>query len=494
MYSHLQQEQSLEAVDHDLAKTERAENPAGATVRNADQSTSSHLRTPEPRTTLQETQAADDEHDRSERRILELELMHLYSTLTYQSCVGMSSQAVTTELWQRFVPRQSWNHPFLLHGILAFAALHMAKMKQSPENADVDVSLLQFSYSSSSSFYFRKALEYQNMAFSSFHSVLQDVTQENCHAVFAFSVLTMILAIAIPQQSTCDQSVAHMTAGDNNLKFDSNNGPVSSLTPLQSIFTLFEFLKGVGSIVQLSRPWLRAGPFHLLLDKHMEYREKGGRWQSIDPDVLEELHKLKELNERLHAPSLPHCLNSDSNQVTAHSSASTFSIIEPNNAAISHLEFAFAGINAPTQSPTSVSTPLSDSLSVDTSVSTTASSTMTSTPRLTLGSGSMSQTPSVPTISVSGEEGRDQDRGHIIGWLAKAGRDYISLLRDGNPVSLLIFLHWAVLLAAMDDVAIFWWSRGSSKALVGDISQILHSRGPEWVQRTEWVRRKVGLA
>jgi hypothetical protein len=84
----------------------------------------------------------------------------------------------------------------------------------------------------------------------------------------------------------------------------------------------------------------------------------------------------------------------------------------------------------------------------------------------------------------------DIDRGHIIGWLGVAGSPFVTRLREGDPLSLLIFAHWAILL---DDLQQFWWSQNSGKVLVAEIAGVLHKRGHEWEERTRWARRKVGL-
>ncbi|KIX01520.1 uncharacterized protein Z518_09246 [Rhinocladiella mackenziei CBS 650.93] len=431
------------------------------------------------------SKAYGHDDDISAQRILELELMHHYSTSTYKSCVGVSDNTIAADIWQRFVPMQGLKHDFLLHGILAFAALHMAtKLKQSTaedasESREPDVSFLLIS-GRSPSFYFRKALEYQNMAFASFHSVLPDVTQANCDAVFAFSILTMLLAIAIPQQSaffstTTGESVVDRNnlAGKDNLDFASNPNLNMDfhLTPLQSIFTLFEFLKGVGSIVQVSREWLHGGPFRFLINRYAEYWD--WRWRLADPDVIEALCKLRELNERLNAnvtTTTPQGGNQSGNR-----RGGTSTVLEINDSAISQLEFSFAK-QGPVNTETPISTPASRSPSASAFLSASATGAV-----------------SVPTPTFTPPSSY-RDRGHIIGWLAMAGKDFISCLRDGNSVSLLIFLHWAVLLDCLDDVDIFWWSRGSGKALVKNVSEILHLRGPEWVERTAWARTKVGLA
>ena len=75
-------------------------------------------------------------------------------------------------------------------------------------------------------------------------------------------------------------------------------------------------------------------------------------------------------------------------------------------------------------------------------------------------------------------------------WLATAGPEFFTLLRSEDGLSLLIFMHWGVLLRQFNGL---WWSRNADRALVAEAARILHARGPEWVARTAWARRMVGL-
>lgn len=346
--------------------------------------------------------------------------MHHYSTSAYISCVGLRASSETVGLWQKFLPREAFKHDFLLNGILAFTALHIAKITRQPKGQiEGDKPAL---FSSSSSYYFQKALEYQNLAFGSFHGVLQNVTPENCHAAFGFSVLTMLFAIAIP-----------------GVEDGANQDPTSTKPDsIQSIFTLFEYLKGLASIIGISKDWLNAGPFRHVLNRHDEYTS--GDWRISNTDVAQALRQLTLVNDELNNAA------SGADSGTTETSSSTHAT---NQRAISHLEFCFAKQEIPSTDPATA-------------------------------------TDEAQAAAVVG----DIDRGHIIGWLGVAGSPFVARLREGDPLSLLIFAHWAILL---DDLQQFWWSENSGKVLVAEIAGVLHARGPEWEERTRWARRKVGL-
>lgn len=58
------------------------------------------------------------------RRILELELLHQWSTVTYKSYCGTVEDEYWN--WQVLVPRLAMQHDCLLHAILAMSALEIA--------------------------------------------------------------------------------------------------------------------------------------------------------------------------------------------------------------------------------------------------------------------------------------------------------------------------------------------------------------------------------
>ncbi|CZR65702.1 related to regulatory protein involved in control of sterol uptake [Phialocephala subalpina] len=182
-------------------------------------------------------------------RLLELELLHFYSTKTYQ---GFPPLSPDQNLWQVFAVEEALKFDFLMKEIFALAALHKATEK--PELALEYVS---------------HALEWQNQALALSRSALQNVTQENSGAVFIFSIMTMIFAI-VPSDSVPG---------------------VSLKNPLESILLLFEFQKGTASVADLCRKWLESGPFRWIFES-----KSPKNIISVDEDYNTALIRLKELN------------------------------------------------------------------------------------------------------------------------------------------------------------------------------------------------------
>ncbi|KAL6250143.1 hypothetical protein RBB50_002444 [Rhinocladiella similis] len=231
------------------------------------------------------------------------------------SCVGVPENVETVNAWQRFVPREALKYDFLMYGLLAFAALHIAKLTRptevKSEGTAVDVDGVgETTFSAPSSFYFQKALEYQNEAFQSFRSVLDHVTQDNCNAAFAFSVLTTILVIAVP-----------------GFEDESEKDPTNKT--MQAVFTMFEFIKGISSIINASCEWFHKGPWaHLIVHFH-EFQQR--KWVLSNPDSLQVLRQLSSLNEELNDP-------------TDLADSSRFKV---NKCAIDNLELCFARYDVP---------------------------------------------------------------------------------------------------------------------------------------------------
>ncbi|KAK2877219.1 hypothetical protein FQN49_001343 [Arthroderma sp. PD_2] len=110
----------------------------------------------------------------------DLELLHHYTTKTYQT---LSNNNEHEDIWKNIIPAEAIKHPFLMHGLLALAALHLI------ECSDPDDEGSHRRYSALAS-------KHQNLALAAFRPQLNNITPSNCNAVFAFSSLIAALAFA----------------------------------------------------------------------------------------------------------------------------------------------------------------------------------------------------------------------------------------------------------------------------------------------------------
>lgn len=147
--------------------------------------------------------------------------MHKFSTETYRSLCTKPSDY---HIWKVILPQQALTHDFLLSGILALGALHIASTLEPPAALS----------------YIDTALEYHNMAFAPYRHAIDNLTPMNCDAVFGHSVITTVIGIALPRLTASRDEGSNMT---------------------ENIVVVFELLKGVSKILNISRPWMKTRLF-----------------------------------------------------------------------------------------------------------------------------------------------------------------------------------------------------------------------------------------
>ena len=77
-------------------------------------------------------------------------------------------------------------------------------------------------------------------------------------------------------------------------------------------------------------------------------------------------------------------------------------------------------------------------------------------------------------------------------WLILVDKDFAESLKRREPFSLLILMHWAVLLHGLDgDV---WWIRHTGRDLVAELSLELRDSDPRWEIAKVWPQQKVAVA
>lgn len=147
---------------------------------------------------------------------LEIELMHQYTAFT---CLLLSNDPVLIRLWRDVVPRIALKHPFLLHGIFAVAAQHKLHEMSRPTAELVEA-----------------ATYYHLEALATYIHLLNNITEENCHALFVFSQLIVGL------------SYSHLI-------LESGSGQAL----IVGMIEIFELLKGALAIAEKASLWLNAG-------------------------------------------------------------------------------------------------------------------------------------------------------------------------------------------------------------------------------------------
>lgn len=112
----------------------------------------------------------------------DLMLMNKWTASTWRSLVDQEDKY--QEVWQTVAPTDALSNPFLMHGILALSALHLASESHDrPEKSREHRAA---------------ALRHHDQAIALFRPHLNKITAHNCHTIFGFSALLVVLSFALP--------------------------------------------------------------------------------------------------------------------------------------------------------------------------------------------------------------------------------------------------------------------------------------------------------
>ncbi|KFY83763.1 hypothetical protein V500_09928 [Pseudogymnoascus sp. VKM F-4518 (FW-2643)] len=119
--------------------------------------------------------------------LLQSQLDEIDSTLLQHyitsTSLSLTTDARTKTMWQVTVPRIASQFPFLLHGILACAALHLAYLDPG-QGRELMI----------------RGRVHQDRAMPLFRSAIESPNRDNCDAVFAFSHLLVIYSFAAERE------------------------------------------------------------------------------------------------------------------------------------------------------------------------------------------------------------------------------------------------------------------------------------------------------
>ncbi|OOQ87302.1 C6 transcription factor [Penicillium brasilianum] len=184
--------------------------------------------------------------------VRDLELMHKFATETFST---VSTSESKFHVWQIVIPRLALQYDFLMNGILALAALHIATTTESPTSLA----------------YIDTALQYHNLSFAPFRAAIDNLTPQNCEAVLAQSIVTTVIGIALPRVTAPRDDNSNMT---------------------ENILVVFELLQGVKKIIHIGRSWIKIN----LYSRQKERYESMGPTE-LDSDASAAFDRLAMLNE-----------------------------------------------------------------------------------------------------------------------------------------------------------------------------------------------------
>ncbi|PYI01681.1 hypothetical protein BO78DRAFT_473177 [Aspergillus sclerotiicarbonarius CBS 121057] len=167
----------------------------------------------------------------SQLQLLDLELLNHWHVATVQTLVHDIS---TEKVLREFVPQVALSHPFLMHSLLALSALHLSHHGPVERRHR----------------YTEAAMTHNNISLSLCTPMLNNVTPENCHALFAFACFVAMFSFAAhgPKVNPRAQSVS-------------------------DVLEVFKLVRGVASVVAQARPWIEAGGMRDLLQVGRQPRQ-----------------------------------------------------------------------------------------------------------------------------------------------------------------------------------------------------------------------------
>jgi hypothetical protein len=151
----------------------------------------------------------------------DLRLMNHYTVVTWDT---LPKGPGREKIWQLTLPEVAADYDFLMHQILAISASHIACVYPQERNS-----------------YSIQASQHQNTAIQGLRRVVPNVTEANCHAVFATASLLSIGALA-----------SHAT--------QSSQGPTIS-----DLLEIFSLIRGMHKILKDWEPIIEQGPLGQLL-------------------------------------------------------------------------------------------------------------------------------------------------------------------------------------------------------------------------------------
>ncbi|KAL9622369.1 MAG: hypothetical protein Q9160_003211 [Pyrenula sp. 1 TL-2023] len=188
-----------------------------------------------PSPSTSSTSTGVDVGDLSATEVLNLELMHHYSTSTWMT---LSDDYNALHLKRALVPQQAMSHRFTLHGILALAAQHLAYLKPDQRSR-----------------YLPSALSHYDLAVSSYRQSIQKITEENCTMLFAFSSILVQFAFGLGQVQPSVSSQESDT--------------------IASIIEIYHYCRGIATLVEVGREWISKGILgYLLRRKYVNAKEE----------------------------------------------------------------------------------------------------------------------------------------------------------------------------------------------------------------------------
>lgn len=173
--------------------------------------------------------------------------MYHYTTATWQT---LTANGFATT-WEEIAPREAFSQPFLMHGLLAISALHLAHVHQSDVSA--------------ASRYTDLAIQHYTAGVGLLGPILNDINDTNGIPAFLLSALIVFISFAIPQPQASP----------------------SAAETLQHMIDVFRLQRGIRDVLGASRSWVLNSPIAATL--RVNFNELSRPLPSEDEEMLRQI-------------------------------------------------------------------------------------------------------------------------------------------------------------------------------------------------------------
>ena len=171
-------------------------------------------------------------------------LQLLYHFIAFTS-EALSIETTIREALKLTIPRIALSHEFLMHGIFAVAALHIAHLRPEQRRS-----------------YWERAVTHQDRALELQQDAMAKVNPDNADALFSFSLLVIYLAFASPKAS----------------------GSQESQEPLAGVIQSISIIQRIRYVAPPIQQWVEEGPLAQLLSLHPGIRKSNHAFKDLDTD------------------------------------------------------------------------------------------------------------------------------------------------------------------------------------------------------------------
>ncbi|KAF1811793.1 hypothetical protein P152DRAFT_51606 [Eremomyces bilateralis CBS 781.70] len=456
----------------------------------------------------------------------DLHLFHHFSHFTSQT---ITDQIPLQKLWQFEIPIIALKHDFLLNGLLAVSALHIAHVKTQKNDLSGRDEL------------YKAAAHWQGQALSLYRVNMESITIANCHALFAFSLLLICQVFAVPRK---EGGIFHA-----NTQADlRNRSPLTPSSPGQSAQTQGTFqtspqfgpdasariqpsslvaqpewirlVRGARLVIHPAIPWIAQGPLKDFLyvnartwtttarpetDKAIEWDRRLSELEDLwrqEGETRRQPEQLTIENRLSHLVAVPKTgtTSYEGTEALSDSSPLSVTVSEPDGYGNHHESPTLgSGILRPVGTisvenrldPSRGISPFTWMISperlVDREAEILTYNRALMELRITFARLSHPApktkdpkfAPKVPIMSV------------VFMWLFSLPEAYVDLLETQQMPALILMAHYAMLLYRLDEV---WMFEGIGRDLVLSICEMVeHADGGKWNKWLEWPKECIGM-